>query len=325
MKLSRRQFLHLAAGAAALLVMSRAVGAQAYPSRPVRIIVGFPAGGAQDIVARLIGQWLAERLGQPFIIENRPGANGNIGAQAAANASSDGYTLLLVGLPNALNAAMNDKANFSPIRDIAPVSPISRTPFVVAVNLAVPVTTIPEFIAYAKANPGKINMASQGNGSPGHVAGELFGMMTGIEMNHVPYRGDAPAWADLIGGQVQIFFGTLSPSIEQIRAGKLRGLAVTTSSRSVALPDIPTVSEFLPGYEVSGWNGIGAPTGTAPAIIEKLNKEINAGLTDTKIQARLTTLGISVMPGSPADFRKLIAGEVEKWSKVVKFAGIKPE
>ena len=284
-----RTFLHLAAGAAALLVMSRAVGAQAYPSRPVRIIVGFPAGGAQDIVARLIGQWLAERLGQPFIIENRPGANGNIGAQAAANASSDGYTLLLVGLPHALNAAMNDKANFSPIRDIAPVSPISRTPFVVAVNLAVPVTTIPEFIAYAKANPGKINMASQGNGSAGHVAGELFRMMTGIEMNHVPYRGDAPAWGDLIGGQVQIFFGTLSPSVEQIRAGKLRGLAVTTSSRSVALPDIPTVSEFLPGYEVSGWNGIGAPTGTAPAIIEKLNKEINAGLTDTKIQAQLAT------------------------------------
>ena len=324
MKLSRRQFLHLAAGAAALLVMSRAVGAQAYPSRPVRIIVGFPAGGAQDIVARLIGQWLAERLGQPFIIENRPGANGNIGAQAAANASSDGYTLLLVGLPHALNAAMNDKANFSPIRDIAPVSPISRTPFVLAVNLAVPVTTIPEFIAYAKANPGKINMASQGNGSAGHVAGELFRMMTGIEMNHVPYRGDAPAWTDLIGGQVQIFFGTLSPSIEQIRAGKLRGLAVTTSSRSVALPDIPTVSEFLPGYEVSGWNGIGAPTGTAPAIIEKLNKEINAGLTDTKIQARLTTLGIPVMPGSFADFGKLIAGEVEKWSKVVRFAGINP-
>ena len=275
-------------------------------------------------MARLIGQWLAERLGQPFIIENRPGANGNIGAQAAANASSDGYTLLLVGLPIALNAAMNDKANFSPIRDIAPVSPISRTPFVVAVNLAVPVTTIPEFIAYAKANPGKINMASQGNGSPGHVAGELFGMMTGIEMNHVPYRGDAPAWADLIGGQVQIFFGTLSPSIEQIRAGKLRGLAVTTSSRSVALPDIPTVSEFVPGYEVSGWNGIGAPTGTAPAIIEKLNKEINAGLTDTKIQAQLATLGIPVMPGSPADFGKLIASEVEKWSKVVRFAGINP-
>ena len=325
MKLPRRQFLHLAAGAAALPAVSRIARAQAYPSRPVRIIVGFPAGGAQDIVARLIGQWLAERLGQPFIIENRPGANGNIGAQAAANASSDGYTLLLVGLPHALNAAMNDKANFSPIRDIAPVSPISRTPFVVAVNLAVPVTTIPEFIAYAKAHPGKINMASQGNGSAGHVAGELFRMMTGIEMNHVPYRGDAPAWGDLIGGQVQIFFGTLSPSVEQIRAGKLRGLAVTTSSRSVALPDIPTVSEFVPGYEVSGWNGIGAPTGTAPAIIEKLNKEINAGLTDTKIQARLTTLGIPVMPGSFADFGKLIAGEVEKWSKVVRFAGIKPE
>ena len=325
MKLPRRRFLHLAAGATALPAVLRNARAQAYPSRPVRIIVGFPAGGAQDIVARLIGQWLAERLGQPFIIENRPGANGNIGAQAAANASSDGYTLLLVGLPHALNAAMNDKASFSPIRDIAPVSPISRTPFVVAVNLAVPVTTIPEFIAYAKANPGKINMASQGNGSAGHVAGELFRMMTGIEMNHVPYRGDAPAWTDLIGGQVQIFFGTLSPSIEQIRAGKLRGLAVTTSSRSVALPDIPTVSEFVPGYEVSGWNGIGAPTGTAPAIIEKLNKEINAGLTDTKIQAQLATLGIPVMPGSPADFGKLIAGEVEKWSKVVRFAGIKPE
>ena len=325
MKLPRRNFLHLAAGAAALPAVSRFAWARAYPTRPVRIIVGFPAGGAQDIVARLIGQWLAERLGQPFIIENRPGANGNIGAQAAANASSDGYTLLLVGLPTALNAAMNDKANFSPTRDIAPVSPISRTPFVVAVNLAVPVTTIPEFIAYAKANPGKINMASQGNGSAGHVAGELFRMMTGIEMNHVPYRGDAPAWGDMIGGQVQIFFGTLSPSVEQIRAGKLRGLAVTTSSRSVALPDIPTVSEFLPGYEVSGWNGIGAPTGTAPAIIEKLNKEINAGLTDTKIQARLTTLGIPVMPGSFADFGKLIAGEVEKWSKVVRFAGIKPE
>jgi tripartite-type tricarboxylate transporter receptor subunit TctC len=321
----RRRILSLAAGAAALPAMSRMAWAQAYPTRPVRIIVGFPAGGAQDIVARLIGQWLQGRLGQPFIIENRPGANGNIGAQAAANALADGYTLLLVGVNNALNAAIQDKPNFHPIRDIAPVSPISRTPLVMAINPTVPAATVPEFIAYAKANPDKINVASAGNGSVQHVAGELFKMMTGIEMSHVPYRGDAPAFTALIGGQVHILFGALSASIEQIRAGKIRGLAVTTSSRSIALPDIPTVSEFVPGYEASGWNGVGAPTGTASAIIEKLNKEITAALSAPEIQARLDALGIPVMTGSPADFGKLIADDTDKWARVVKFAGIKAE
>jgi tripartite-type tricarboxylate transporter receptor subunit TctC len=325
MKFPRRQFLHLAAGAVALPAVSRIARAQAYPSRPVRIMVGFPPGGAQDVVARLIGQWLSQRLGQPFIIENRPGANGNIAAQAVVNAPPDGYTLLLLGVPLALNAAMDRKLVFSVTRDIAPVSPISRNPLVLAVNPTVPATTVPEFVAYAKGNPEKIIMASAGNGSVQHVAGELFKMMAGIEMHHVPYRGDAPAFTDLISGQVQVFFGALSGSIEQIRAGKLRGLAVTTPSRLPALPDTPSVSEFLPGYEASGWNGIGAPRAIPVAIIQNLNKEINAGLSDPTIQGRLADLGVPVMPGSPAEFGRFIADEVEKWRKVAEFAGIKGE
>lgn len=325
MKLPRRTFLHLAAGAAALPFAPHVASAQTYPTRPVRIIVGFPPGGAQDVVARLIGQWLSERLGQPFVVENRPGANGNIATQAVVNAPPDGYTLLLLGIPVALNAALNEKPGFNVTRDITAISPISRNPLVMAVSPAVPATTVPEFIAYAKANPEKINMASAGNGSIQHVAGELFKMMTGIQMHHVPYRGDAPAFTALIGGQVQVFFGALSGSIEHIRAGKLRGLAVTTPSRLPALPDTPSVSEFIPSYEASGWNGIGAPRALPTGIIERLNKEINAGLSDPTIQGRLAGLGVPVMPGSPAEFGRFVADEVEKWGKVVKFAGIKSE
>ena len=297
MKLPRRKFLHLAAGAAALPAVSRVAWAQAYPTRPVRIIVGLPPGGATDIVARLIGQWLSERLGQPFVIENRPGAGTNIGTEAVVRAPPDGYTLLLVGRRNAINATLYDKLNFNFIRDIAPVAGIIRVPLVMVVNPSVPAKTVPEFIAYAKANPGKINMASAGIGTPGHVAGELFKMMAGVDMVHVPYRGAAPALTDLLGGQVQVMFGTTVSSIEHIRAGKLRALAVTTATRSEALPDIPTVGEFVPGYEASAVFGIGAPRNTPAEIVDKLNKEINAALADPKIKARLADLGGAVLAG----------------------------
>jgi tripartite-type tricarboxylate transporter receptor subunit TctC len=291
----------------------------------VRIVVGFAPGGAQDISARLMGQWLSERLGQPFIVENRPGAGSNIAAEAVVKASPDGYMLLLVGTPNAINATLYDKLNYNFIRDIAPVATIARVPNVMEVNPSVPAKTIPEFIAYAKANPGKINMASGGNGATSHVSGELFKMMTGINMQHVPYRGAGPALNDLLAGQVQIMFDTVSASIGQITAGNLRALAVTTATRSQALPDIPTVAEFVPGYEASTFHGLGAPSNTPAEIIDKLNKEINAGLADSRIKARLADLGATVQLGSPADFGKLIAGETEKWDKVVKFAGIKPD
>ena len=319
----RRQFLHLAAGAAALPAVSRIARAQSYPTRPVRLIVGFPAGGGTDVMARLMGQWLSERLGQPFIIENRPGGNSNIATEAVVRAPPDGYTLLVVDTAPAINATYYSKLNFDFIRDIAPVAGIASQTQIMEVNPSVPAKTVPEFIAYAKANPGKLNMASFGNGNISHVCGELFKMMTGVNMLHVPYRGAAPALADLLGGQVQVCFGGVIASIEYIRAGRLRALAVTTASRLEALPDIPSLSEFLPGYEATDWKGIGVPKNTPPEIIDKLNKEINAGLADPKLKARFAELGSPVLPGSPADFGKLIADDTEKWAKVVKFAGIK--
>jgi tripartite-type tricarboxylate transporter receptor subunit TctC len=291
MKLPRRQFLHLAAGAVALPTVSRIALAQTYPTRPVRIIVGFPAGGAADIVGRLMAQWLSERLGQQFIVDNRPGAGTNIAAEAVVRAAPDGYTLLWITTANASNATLYDKLNFNFIRDIAPVANINGLPFVMEVNPSFPAKTVPQFIAYAKANPGEINMASNGIGGIPHLAGELFTMMAGVNMLHVPYRGDAPALTGLLGGQVQVYFSTLPGSIGYIKAGNLRALAVTSATRSDALPDIPTVGEFVPGYEASAWQGIGAPKNTPVEIVDKLNKEINAALADPKIKSRLADLG----------------------------------
>src|SRR5262245_7635403 len=325
MKLPRRNFLHLAAGAAALPAVSRFVWAQAYPTRPVRIIVGFPAGGPGDIVTRLMGQWLSEQLGQQFVIENRPGANSNIGTEAVIRAPPDGYTLLLVSAANAINATLYDNLNFNLVRDIAPVAGLMAASSVMVVDPSVPAKTVPEFIAYAKANPGKINMGSGGSGAPSHMAGELFKMMAGVGMVHVPYRGLAPAFTDLIGGQLQVIFGALTSSIGYIKAGRLRALAVTTAKRSEALPDLPTVGEFVPGYEASQWYGVGVPKNTPAEIVDKLNNEINTGLADPKIKARLVDLGGTALTGSPADFGKLIADETEKWGKVVKFTGAKPD
>jgi tripartite-type tricarboxylate transporter receptor subunit TctC len=321
----RRKFLHLAAGAAALPAVSRTAWAQTYPTRPVRIVVAAPPGGGGDIVARLLGQWLSERLGQPFVIDNRPGGGNNIGTEAVVRAAPDGYTLLLAFSSNAINATLYERLNFNFMRDIAPVAGVIRVPNVMLVHPSVPAKTIPEFIAYAKANPGKINMASGGIGSPGHVSGELFKMMTGVNLVHVPYRGVAPALTDLLGGQVQVYFPGMTASIEYIRAGKLRALAVTTATRSEVLPDLPTVGEFVPGFEASAWYGIGVAAHTPPEIVDTLNKEINAGLADPKIKARLGDLGGTPLIGSPANFGKLIADETEKWAKVIKFAGIKPE
>ena len=325
MKLPRRQFLHLAAGAAALPALPHIARAQAYPTRPVRIVVGFAPGGGADIMARLIGPWLSERFGQSFIVENRPGAGSNIGTEAVVRAPADGYTLLLVLTPNAVNATLYDKLNFNFMRDIIPVAGISREPNVMAVHPSVPAKTVPEFLAYAKANPGKINMASSGNGSSPHVAGELFKMMAGVSLVHVPYRGAGPALTDLLGGQVQVIFATMSSSVQYIRADKLRALAVCAAIRSEALPDIPPVSDFVAGYEASTWYGVGAPRDTPTEIVGKLNKEINAALADPKMKARLADLGSMVLVGSPADFGKLMGDETEKWSKVVKFAGMKPD
>ena len=325
MILPRRNFLHLATGAVVLPALSHIARAQAYPSRPVRLIVGFPPGGPVDIIARIMGQWLSERLGQQFIIENRPGAGGNIGAEAVVRAAPDGYTLLQISVANAFNATLYDKLNFNFIRDIVPIASIMRVPGVLEVNTSVPANTVPELIAHAKANPGKLNMASGGSGSAPHVYGELFKMMAGVNMLHVPYRGNAPALTDLLSGQVQVMFDTVPSSIQHIRAGKLRPLAATTTTRLEVLPDIPTISDFLPGYEGSGWQGIGAPNNTPPEIVNKLNKEINAGLFEPKIKARLAELGGTILALSPADFAKHIADETEKWGKVIKFAGIKPE
>jgi tripartite-type tricarboxylate transporter receptor subunit TctC len=325
MKLPRRQFLHLAAGAAALPAVSRFAWAQAYPSRPVRIIVPFAPAGSTDIVARLIGQWLSERLGQQFVVENRPGAGTNIGTEAVVTAPADGYTLLLAGPANVISMALYDKLNFNFTRDIAPIASIMRFPFVMEVHPSVPAKTVPEFMAYAKANPGKLNMASAGTGSATHLTGELFKMMTGLNILHVPYRGAGPALIDMIGGQVQLYFDAIPASIEHIKAGKLRALAVTTVTRSELLPETPPLSDFLPDYDVSGWFGVGAPARTPVEIIDRLNKEINAGLADPKIKARFADLGATVIPGSPADFGKLIAEETEKWGKVIRAAGIKAE
>jgi len=321
----RRLLLAIAVIAAAVPAAAQIASGQTYPTRPVRVIVGFPGGSSQDIVARIVGQWLSERLGQPVIIDNRPGAGGNIGVEAAVNAPADGYTLLMTGPNNAVNATLYDNLKFNFIRDIEPVASIMSVPLVMEVNLSVPAGTVPEFIAYAKANPGKINMASAGNGTAVHVSGELFKMMTGVDMVHVPYRGSPLAMTDLFGGQVQVIFDNMPGSIGHIRAGRLRPLAVTTAARSGLLPDVPPLRDFVPGYEASAWYGVGAPKHTPAAIIERLNREINAALADPALKARLIDLGGTTLPGSPADLRDLIAEETAKWAKVVKFAGIKPE
>jgi len=324
MKLARRTFLNLAAGAVALPAVSRIASAQSYPTRPVHLIVGFAPGGGNDIAARLMGQWLSERTGQQFVIENRPGASTNIATEFVVRAPPDGYALLLVGTPNVVNATLYDKLNFNFISDIAPVAGIIRLANIMVVNPSVPAKTVPEFIAYAKANPGKINFASPGNGTGSHMSGELFKMMTGVNMVHVPYKGAAPALTDLLGGQIQVMFASFPSAIEFIKAGKLSAMAVTSATRSEALPDIPTVGQFLPGYEASLFYGVGAPKNTPAQIIEKLNKEINAGLVDPKMNARLADLGGAVFTGSPADLGKLIADETRKWGTVIKFASIKP-
>jgi tripartite-type tricarboxylate transporter receptor subunit TctC len=325
MRLSRRQFLHIAAGAAALPALSRIAGAQAYPTRPVRIVAATAPGGVPDILARLLGPWLSEQFGQQFVVENRPGGGNNIGTEAVVRASPDGYTLIMIDSSAAINATLYEKLNYNFIRDIAPVASISRGHLIMMVNPSVPARTIPEFIAYAKANPGKINMASPGIGSQPHVAGELFKMMAGVDMVHVPYRGGGAVLTDLLGGQVQAFFGGPPLTLEHIKAGKLRPLAVTTATRWAGLPDVPTVGDFLPGYEASAVFGVGAPKNTPPEIIDRLNNEINAALAAPRIRARLADLGTTVLAGSPADFGRLIAEETEKWGKVIKFAGIKPE
>ena len=325
LKLPRRQFLHLAAGAAALPVVSQIARAQTYPARPVRIIVPFAPAGTTDVAARIIAQWLSERLGQQFVVENRPGAGGNIGIEAVVRAPSDGYTLLMTDPSPTIGATLYEKLNFNFIQDIAPVIDVLRSPFVIVINPAVPTKTLPEFIAYAKTNPGRVNMGSAGTGSTQHLAGELFKMMAAVDMVHVPYRGGGPALTDLIAGQVQVLFLPPAISIEHIRADRLRPLAVTSTRRFEALPEIPSVSEFVAGYEASTWFGIGAPKSISTAIINKLNQEINAALADPKIKTRITDLGGTVVPGSPADFGKLIVEDTEKWAKVIRAANIKPD
>jgi tripartite-type tricarboxylate transporter receptor subunit TctC len=325
MKLPRRKFLRLAAGAAALPAVSRIARAQTYPAQPVRIIVGFGPGGVSDILARLIGQWLSERFGRPFVVENRPGAGTNVATEAVARAPADGYTLLWLTSSNAINATLYEKLNFDFIRDIAPVASIVLVPSVMEVNSEFPAKTVPEFIAYAKANPGKINMGAAGPGSSTHIFGELFKMMAGVDLVPVQYRSSGPALTDLMAGQVQVMFDPLGSSIEYIRAGRLRALAVTTATRAEALPDVPTVGEFVPGYEASLWQGIGAPKSTPPEIVDRLNKEINAALADPKIKARLADLGSTTLAQSPGEFAKLIASDTEKWGKVIRAANIKAE
>jgi tripartite-type tricarboxylate transporter receptor subunit TctC len=327
--LARRRFLHLtarmAAAAAALPAAARIARAQSYPARSVRIVIGYTPGGSADITARLLGQWLSERLGQPFVVESRPGGGTNIATEAVVRAPPDGYTLLLVAPANAINATLYEKLNYDFIRDMAPVAGLNRFPNVMEVNPAVPAKTVPEFIAYAKANPGKINYASSGNGSTIHMSAELFKMMAGVDLVHVPYRGSAPALTDMLGGQVQVMFDNLPTSIEHIRAGKLRPLAITSATRSELIPDVPTVADFVPGYESSAWYGVGAPKGTPAEIIDKLNKEVNAALADPKAKARIAEMGATLITGSPADFGKLVADETEKWGKVVKFSGAKAD
>ena len=325
MNLCRRQLLQFGAAALAATAGSSVAWAQAYPTRPVRVIIGWPAGGVADIIARLMGQWLSERLGQPFVVENRTGAATNLATEAVIRAPADGYTLLWATGANATNATFYQKLNFNFISDIAPIASIIDVPLVMVVKPSFPAKTVSEFIAYAKSNPGKVNMASAGSGNPNHIAGELFKMMTGIDMLHVPYRGDPPAKTDLIGGQVQVYFSTLAPSIEYIRAGKLRPLAVTTATRLEVLPDIPPVGDFLPGYEASSWQGLVGPKNTSAEIVDMVNKLINTALVDPRMKARFAELGVMVLSGSPVDFEKLIASDTEKWAKVIRFAGIKPE
>jgi tripartite-type tricarboxylate transporter receptor subunit TctC len=325
MNLPRRQFFHLAAGAFAAPAIARRAFADAYPSRPVRLVVGFTPAGGNDIIARLMGQWLTERLGQTFVIENRPGAGTNIAAEFVINSPPDGYTLFVTNLSNAINATLHEKLNFDFMRDMLPVAGIAQAPAVFAINSSVPAKTVTEFIAHAKANPGRINMGSAGVGSTGHLAGELFKMMAGINLIHVPYRGNAPALTDLIAGQIEVLFPSLGSSIEYVKTGKLRALALTGETRSEALPDLPIVAETLPGYEASSFYGIGAPRNTPAAVVEVLNKAVNAGLADPKLKARLDDLGSVPLPGPPATFGKLIADETEKWGKVIRFAGIKSQ
>jgi tripartite-type tricarboxylate transporter receptor subunit TctC len=325
MKLPRRRFLQAAAAAATLPAMSPIAWAQTYPWRPARIIVGYAAGGGVDISARLVGQWLSERLGQQFVIENRPGAGTNIATETVVRAAPDGYTLLLVNAANAINATLYEKLNYNFLRDIAPVASMIRVALVVVINPSLPANTIPEFIAYAKANPGRINMASGGSGGPDHASGELFQIETAVRMTHVPYRGLAPALSDLMGGQVQVVFSTVPAAIEYIKAGRLRALAVTTATRSELLPELPTVGDFVPGFEASQWYGIGAPKSTPAEIVDRLNAEINAALVDPRLKARIADLGGEVLAGSPADFGKLIAADTDKWAKVIRAANIKAD
>jgi tripartite-type tricarboxylate transporter receptor subunit TctC len=325
MNARRRRFLTLAAGALALPAVCRAARAETYPSRPVRWLVGFAPGGGNDIVARLMGQWLQERLGQPFIIENRPGGGTNIATEAVVNAPPDGYTLLLAGLPNASNATLYTNLKFNFMRDTAPVAGIVRIANAMVINPSVPATTVPEFIAYAKANPGKINMGSAGIASAGHLAGELFKLMAGVDLVHVPYRGNGPALTALLGGEIQLLFPSVPSAGEFIKTGRLRGLAVTNAARSEALPELPTLAEFVPGYEMSAWFGMAAPKGTPPEIIDILNREINAGLADPRMKARFTELGGIAMAGSPTDFATLVAAETEKWAKVIRAGNLKAE
>jgi tripartite-type tricarboxylate transporter receptor subunit TctC len=325
MRLPRRHFLRFAAGAAALPAVSPFAFAQAYPSRPVRIVAGFPPGGAVDFHARLIGQLLSERLGQQFVVENRPGAGGNLGTEAVVRAAPDGYTLLLTAIPDSINATLYDKLNFNFLRDIAPVAGIIRGPQIFVLNPALSARTVPEFIAAAKANPGKLNMASAGLGTPGHLAGELLKIVAGIDIQLVPYRGEGPALTDMIGGQVQSMFSSAAPVIPLIRTGKLRAIAVTTATRLPALPDVPSISETIPGYEVSTWGGVGAPRGTPSEIITKLNREINAGLANPTIQAKYADLGYTMFITSPAEFGSFIAEDTAKWAKVIRTANIKAE
>jgi len=325
MKFPRRRFLELAGVAAAASALPRPALALDYPTRPVRFVVGFPAGGQQDTMARLICQWLSERLGQQFLVENRSGAGGNVGAEAVINSPPDGYTMLLVGSPNAINATLYQKLNFVFLRDIVPVASFARTPLVIEVHPSVPVHTLPEFVAYAKANPGKVNYASAGIGTPQHVAAELLKILTGIDMVHVPYRGSAPALVDMLAGQVQVMIDPLPASIEFVRTGRLRPLAVTSEKRWPALPDVPTATEFVPGYLAESWYGAGVPRNTPTEIVDKLNREVNAGLADARIATRIVELGAYVVSGSPADFRQMVADEIEKWGKVVKASGARAE
>jgi tripartite-type tricarboxylate transporter receptor subunit TctC len=324
MTIPRRRLLQITVAAAALPALPRIARTQAYPSQPVRIIVATSAGGTTDIVARMIGQWLSERLGQPFVVENRPGGGNNIGTEAAARAPADGHTLFMANTVNAINATLYQNLSYSFIADLAPVAILMRSPLLMQIHPSVPARSVPEFIDHAKANPGKINMGSGGNGATGHVAGELFKMMSSVAMVHVPYRGEALALTDLLGGQVQVVFATIGSSIEYIRAGKLRALAITTVARSEILPDVPSLNDFLPGYEASSWNGLCAPKATPAEIVDRLNREVNAGLTDPKIKTRLAELGGPPVIGSPAEFGRIIADDTEKWARVVKFSGAKP-